>query len=269
MTFILAGRVKETSTTTGTGTYSLGGAVSGFLAFSARLANNDTCYYHAVDQSGAGFEVGVGTWTTGGNLARTEILESSNSDAAVNWSAGTRHVTIGLPAGAILPAARRFKNFTFAGSRTSVFDFTAFAANEALPAFTFGQKLTMRLLVNQSGSHNIYIILTNGTTGYLAQVDTSTQAVSIYEYAGGGTYNQVCTAPSNSAIIGTGRQEFIWEFFVTDGSTNGMTIAYQGGSSGTKPGLTNARNLTSGTWSLFADANAAADLIGLTLEIRP
>lgn len=98
MTFILADRVKETSTTTGTGTYTLAGAVSNFLAFSARMANNDTCYYHAIDSGGSGWEVGIGTWATGGTLARTTILASSNSDAAVNWGAGTRNISIGLPA---------------------------------------------------------------------------------------------------------------------------------------------------------------------------
>lgn len=98
MTFILADRVSETSTTTGTGTYALAGARSGFSAFSARMVNNDTCYYHAIDATSGGWEVGVGTWTTGNNLARTTVLRSSNSDAAVNWAAGTRNVSIGLPA---------------------------------------------------------------------------------------------------------------------------------------------------------------------------
>jgi hypothetical protein len=269
MTFILADRVKESSTTTGTGSYVLAGALSNFQAFSSKMANNDECYYHAVDDGGSGFEVGVGRWTTGGNLVRLEIFDSSNSGAAVSWSAGTRTISIGLPAAAAIPSKIRYKNFTFAGSRTSVFDFTAFAANEAMPTLVMGQKLKMRLLVNQSGSHNIYIVLTNGTNGYLAQVDTSTQAISIYRYAGGGTYNQICAAAGNSAVIGTGRQEFIWEFFVTDGSTNGMTFASQGGNSGTKPGFTNHYDMTTGTWSLFVDANAAADLLGLRLEIDP
>lgn len=92
MAHILADRVKETTTTTGTGTLALAGAASGFRAFSAVLANNDTCLYAIV--GGAEWEVGLGTWTTGNNLARTTVLASSNAGAAVNLSAGTKDVFI-------------------------------------------------------------------------------------------------------------------------------------------------------------------------------
>lgn len=92
MAHILADRVKETTTTTGTGTLTLAGAVAGFQAFSAVLANNDTTLYAIA--LGAEWEVGLGTWTTGDNLARTTVLESSNADAAVNFSAGTKEVWI-------------------------------------------------------------------------------------------------------------------------------------------------------------------------------
>lgn len=92
MAHILADRVKETTTTTGTGTLSLAGAATGFQAFSAVLANNDTTLYAIV--GGTEWEVGLGTWTTGNNLARTTVLESSNADAAVSFSAGTKDVWI-------------------------------------------------------------------------------------------------------------------------------------------------------------------------------
>jgi len=99
MALIYADRVKETSTTTGTGTYTLAGAVTGYEAFSA-VGNANTCYYCATD--GTDWEVGLGTYTASGTtLARTTILASSNSDAAVNWAAGTRDVFVALPAVAI------------------------------------------------------------------------------------------------------------------------------------------------------------------------
>ena len=96
MAFILSDRVKETTSTTGTGTYTLGGASTGFESF-ASIGNSNTTYYCCTD--GTDFEVGIGTYTASGTtLARTTILQSSNSDNAVNWSAGTREIFCTLPA---------------------------------------------------------------------------------------------------------------------------------------------------------------------------
>ena len=98
MAFVIKDRVKETTTTTGTGTVTLLGAVSGFEAFSA-IGNTNTTYYAIVHQSADEWEVGIGTYTASGTtLARTTILQSSNSDSAVNWSAGTRTIFCTYPA---------------------------------------------------------------------------------------------------------------------------------------------------------------------------
>lgn len=89
-------RVKETFTTTGTGTISLGGAATGYQAFSAVVANAGTCYYGATD--GTNWEIGIGTYTTSGDtLARTIILASSNSGSAVSWGAGTKTIWLDFP----------------------------------------------------------------------------------------------------------------------------------------------------------------------------
>jgi hypothetical protein len=98
MALVYADRVKETSTTTGTGTYNLAGAVTGFQGFVAGIATGNTCYYTATD--GTDWEVGIGTVTdaTPDTLARTTILQSSNSDNAVNWGAGTRTLFVTQPA---------------------------------------------------------------------------------------------------------------------------------------------------------------------------
>jgi len=93
---VLADRVKETSTTTGTGTYTLAGAVSGFESFGS-IGNGNTTYYACT--LGADFEVGIGTYTSSGTtLARTTILQSSNSDNAVSWGAGTKTLFCTQPA---------------------------------------------------------------------------------------------------------------------------------------------------------------------------
>ena len=98
MALVLNDRVKETTTTTGTGTVNLGGAATGFETFVAGVGNSNTTYYCIT--AGAEFEVGIGTVTdaTPDTLSRTTILSSSNSDSAVDFSAGTKDVFCTLPA---------------------------------------------------------------------------------------------------------------------------------------------------------------------------
>jgi hypothetical protein len=97
MALVISDRVKETTTTSGTGTYTLGGAITGFETFTANLSDGDTTYYACTDNTD--FEVGLGTFTASGTtLARTTILASSNSGSAVDWAAGTRTIFCTLPA---------------------------------------------------------------------------------------------------------------------------------------------------------------------------
>ena len=97
MALVLSDRVKETTTTTGTSDFALGGAVTGFQTFSAAVGGSNTTYY-AVSQ-GADFEVGIGTLSANGlTLARTTILQSSNSDNIVSFSAGSKEVFVTYPA---------------------------------------------------------------------------------------------------------------------------------------------------------------------------
>ena len=96
MALIVKDRVQETSTTTGTGTLTLAGAVTGFQSFSV-IGNANTTYYAIVMDSS--FEIGIGTYTSSGTtLSRTTVLESSNAGALVNFSAGTKSVFCTYPA---------------------------------------------------------------------------------------------------------------------------------------------------------------------------
>lgn len=97
MALVLADRVKETTSTTGTGSYSLNGASTGFQSFADVLNTSDTTYYTATN--GTDFEVGIGTFTSPSTLARTTILSSSNSGNAINFSAGAKDIFITYPAG--------------------------------------------------------------------------------------------------------------------------------------------------------------------------
>ena len=104
MAFKLNDRVKESSATTGTGTFTLGGAVSGFETFAAGIGGDNTTYYCIFETGTNNFEVGFGTLNGGAStLARTNIISSSNSDAAVNFAGATEvfctvpGAKIGLP----------------------------------------------------------------------------------------------------------------------------------------------------------------------------
>lgn len=99
MAFIVADRVKETTTTTGTGTVTLAGAVIGFQSFAA-VGNGNVTYYCISHTTSSEWEVGVGTYTSSGTtLSRTTVLASSNGGSLVNFSAGTKNVFVTYPAG--------------------------------------------------------------------------------------------------------------------------------------------------------------------------
>lgn len=97
MALVLADRVKETTTTTGTGTVTLLGAATGFQSFSA-VGNGNTTYYCIAGQGTAEWEVGIGTYTSAGTtLSRTTVLASSNAGSLVTFSAGTKDVFVTYP----------------------------------------------------------------------------------------------------------------------------------------------------------------------------
>ena len=99
MALVLNDRVKETTTTTGTGTLTLGGAVTGFETFGSGIGNSNTTYYAVTLPGSAEFEVGLGTLNSDSStIARTTIISSSNSDSAVNFSAGTKTIFCTIPA---------------------------------------------------------------------------------------------------------------------------------------------------------------------------
>jgi len=97
MALVLKDRVKETTTSTGTGTITLAGAVAGYQAFSV-IGDGNTTYYTIAGATQ--WEVGIGTYTSSGTtLARNVILASSNANALVNFSAGVKDVFVTYPAG--------------------------------------------------------------------------------------------------------------------------------------------------------------------------
>jgi hypothetical protein len=99
MALVLNDRVKETSTTTGTGAMALAGAAVGFITFATGIANNNTTYYTIHNQGTNEWEVGLGTLDgTSANLTRTTVITSSSGGTAINFNTGTKDVFCTLPA---------------------------------------------------------------------------------------------------------------------------------------------------------------------------
>lgn len=98
MPLVVADRVKETTTSTGTGTITLAGAAVGFQSFAA-VGNGNSTYYTIADQTGSNWEVGIGTYTSSGTtLSRDTVLASSNSGSLVPFGAGIKDVFVTYPA---------------------------------------------------------------------------------------------------------------------------------------------------------------------------
>jgi hypothetical protein len=117
MALVLKDRVRETTATTGTGTVTLAGAVNGFQDFSA-VGDGNTTYYAIV--LGTEWEVGIGTYTTSGTeLSRDTVLDSSNTGSLVDFSAGSKDVFVTYPA------------FIAAGGIVSVDDVVAAGTDQA------------------------------------------------------------------------------------------------------------------------------------------
>jgi hypothetical protein len=152
MAFKLNDRVKESSATTGTGTFTLGGAVSGFETFAAGIGGDNTTYYCIFETGTNNFEVGFGTLNSGAStLARTNVISSSNSDGLVNF-AGATEVFCTVPGAKIsLPKPEEYGSASMpkiitvkVGTKTSAHPYSGVGSSSAYfldglesPAITF------------------------------------------------------------------------------------------------------------------------------------
>lgn len=193
----LADRVKETTTTTGTGAYSFGGAAVGYRAFSAAFVTTDTVYYCV--ENGTDWEVGIGTLTSGTpwTMARTTIMASSNAGAAVNWAAGTKNVFVTVPAGAPGLLSRE----VLTAVRTYYVATTGLDTNDGLAVgtpFLTIQKAVDVVCALDAGIYDVTIQVADGTY---------TGAVSLKSYVGSGKFKLQgnTTTPANVVIsVSTG-----------------------------------------------------------------
>jgi len=149
MAFVLNDRVKETSTTTGTGTFDLAGAETGFESFVSGVGDGNKTYYAISNDGTTEFEVGIGTVTdaTPDTLSRDTIISSSNSDAAVNFSAGTKTVFCTLPASRTPSAGMTAQTFVNTHSSTLSDDQTLDSGVLAGPVSITGTQIITGTLV--------------------------------------------------------------------------------------------------------------------------
>ena len=184
MALVVNDRVKETSTTTGTGTLNLLGAVSGFETFVAGIGNSNTTYY-AITATNGDFEVGLGTITdaTPDTLARTTVISSSNSDSAVNFSAGTKDVFCTLPASksVILDASGNIVANN--GSNLTALNATALASGSVASARLADNSVTLAKMAS-------------GTDGNIISYDASGDPVAVAT----GNSGQVLTSAGAGAV---------------------------------------------------------------------
>ena len=149
MAFALNDRVKETSTTTGTGTFDLAGAETGFESFVSGVGDGNQTYYAISNDGTNEFEVGIGTVTdaTPDTLSRDTIISSSNSDALVNFSAGTKTVFCTLPASRTPSAGMTAQTFVNTHSETISDDQTLESGVLAGPVTITGTQIVTGTLV--------------------------------------------------------------------------------------------------------------------------
>lgn len=208
MPLVVKDRVQETSTTTGTGTYTLAGAVQGYQSFSV-IGNANKTYYSATD--GTNWETGIGTYTSvGTTLSRDAILESSNAGSAVNWGAGTKNIFVTWPADAsnlnwsttataagttVLTNQSSYFQF-FTGSTTQTITLPVVSTLAEGWTFHITNNSTGNLTVNSSGG-NLVITVLPGTTAMVTCVLVTGTTAASWE-AG---YTDFSTATGTGSVV--------------------------------------------------------------------
>jgi hypothetical protein len=263
MALVLADRVQENTTTTGTGTLTLDGAVFGFQTF-AVVGNGNTCYYTIVD--GGAWEVGIGTYsTTGPSLARTTVLSNSNGNTTpITLAVGTKNVfltypaeksvnvdggsTVNLPGALVLNGTINSNSNAFVGGNLG--------GNQFLPSNGSGAQVNslrdgvVTVNVGTTGTASktfTFDINGNLAVNRLNQSDTATTAA-------GGITTLTAASSYSQSLFGTGNQTFKLPDATT--LTTGVAFVFNNNATGLLT-LTDYASATIGTIT----AGGAAELI--------
>ena len=281
MAFVIADRVRETSTTTGTGNFTLAGAVDRFRTFDSVLDTGDTTYYTIADQSGVGWEVGIATFTSPFTLARTTILSSSNGGSAVDFGAGSKDVFITLPASrtvtsvdggstGLTPSTASYGAISLGGTLVvgngGTGTTTAFTAGSVVFAGASG-------VYSQDNSNLFWDDSNNrlgvGTATPVSSIETNgtitapTLAATNLKHASSASNNIVLDSGGNATFAGT---PVPGSSFLRNHLINGNFGIAQRGTSFVS-GANNDDTYNLDRWYILSDGNDAVDITQSTTEI--
>jgi hypothetical protein len=158
MTFRNADRVRDTSTTTGSGNILVSAnPPSSYITFSAipSIAVNDTFFYGIANQAANEYETGLGTWLGSNTFARTSVFQSSNGNALVNFSAGTKDVFCALPS-----SQAGFTGIPLVGGAAQTANYTSVWSDQGQMVVMNGSGLTYTIAANASVPYVVGTVLT-------------------------------------------------------------------------------------------------------------
>ena len=238
MSLVLADRVRETTTSTGTGTITLGGAVTGFQSFSV-IGNNNTTYYTIAGTSQ--WEVGIGTYY-GGTLARDTVL-SSSTGSKIDFTAGSKDVFVTYPAGkSVNEDANNRVLIPYTSGTTNVGslnvgDATGHTDSGVIAGFTASEPLYLYTsLQNTSSANTSYASYAVNDGGHTAYGELGINNAN-YSYTAAGFPNNGFSTPLASFVESYGGPLVLgsWDnqkiSFIVNGSVNttdAMTINTNG-----------------------------------------
>jgi len=270
MALVINNRVRETTSTTGTGAVTLGGAVDGFQTFAAGIGNSNTTYYAISLNTASEWEVGLGTLNgDSSTLTRTTVLESSNSDSAVDFAAGSKEIFCTLPSE---------KAVYLDASDNQVGGFSSLAADSSpqlggdLDVVTYDLVSTsdrdIDIIPNGTGDVNLgadtvqvgdndanATITTQGTGDLILNTNNGTNAGNITLLDGAGGNINLAPNGTGEIVVGSGSADGD----ITTSGTYDLIIDTYGGTNAGNLTLTNGAN---GAITLTPNGTGVVDIAG-------
>lgn len=224
MALITADRVREFTSTNGTGTLTLTGAAVGYQTFSSAIGNGNTCYYAIYNPGINEWEVGIGT-VGSGTLARTTVLKSSNSNLIVDFSAGTKDVFVTYPAEYAVFQGGSFSGTTITGSQVNITG----QGDLRLEDSTGGEYVALQAPATLSASYTLTMPIDDGTNGQALITDGSGN-LSWSTAASGDVYGPASATDTAVALFDGTTGKLLKNSSATiDGSGNLTLSGYVGG----------------------------------------
>jgi len=248
MALVINNRVRETTSTTGTGAVTLGGAVDGFQTFAAGIGNSNTTYYAISLNTASEWEVGLGTLNgDSSTLTRTTVLESSNSDSAVDFAAGSKEIFCTLPSE---------KAVYLDASDNQVGGFSSLAADSSPQ---LGGDLDVVTYDLVSTSDRDIDIIPNGT----GDVNLGADTIQMGDNDANAT---ITTQGTGDLILNTNNGTNAGNVTLLDGAGGNINLAPNGtGEIVIGSGSADGDITTSGTYDLIVDTNGGTNAGNITL----